>query len=98
MGNNRNRSGCESWEGEGEKGKGGASLRLVGGGTANLISKSIGTLKEKNKYERECEGGLSAGAFRDPRARCLFLEDGGEKWAFNFWVSLSFLSLNGQSQ
>lgn len=37
--------------GEGEPGKGDASLRFIGGGTANLISKSIGALKEKNKDE-----------------------------------------------
>lgn len=73
MGNNRNLRRCESWEGEGEWGKGDASLRFIGGGTANLISKSIGALREKNKNERECEEGLTAGAFRDPRARCLFL-------------------------
>jgi len=48
-------------------------LSFTGGGTANLISKSIGALKEKNKDERECKGRLSAGALRDPRARCLFL-------------------------
>lgn len=35
----------------GEQGKGDASLRFIGGGTANLISKSIGALKEKNKDE-----------------------------------------------
>lgn len=73
-------------------------MRFIGGGTANLISKTIRALKQKNKEERECEVGLSAGAFRDPRARCLFLEGRGEKRAFNFWVTLSFLSPNGQRQ
>lgn len=47
-------------------------MRFIGGGTANLISKSIEALKEKNKDERERGGRLSTGAFRDPRARCLF--------------------------
>lgn len=72
MGTNRNLRRCESWEGEREQGKGDASLRFIGEGTANLISKSIEALKEKNKDEREHGRRLSAGAFRDPRARCLF--------------------------
>ena len=37
---------------EGRKGKEDASLRFIGGGTANFISKSIAALKEKNKDER----------------------------------------------
>lgn len=30
---------------------------------------------------KESEGGLSEGAFRDPRVRCLFLAGAGGKWA-----------------
>lgn len=71
-------------------------MRFIDGRTAILISKSIGALKEKNKDEREREGGLSAGAFRDPRVRCVFLAGGGGKWASNS-RSVFFLSQNGKS-
>lgn len=66
MGNNRNLRRYESWEGKGEQGKGDPSWRLIAGGKANLISKPIMPLKQKNKDERECKGwkgGMSAGTF-----------------------------------
>lgn len=71
-------------------------MRFIDGRTAILISKSIGALKEKNKDERECEGGLSAGAFRDPRVRWLFLAGEEGKWASTS-RSLFFLSQDGKS-
>lgn len=66
MGNNRNLRRCESWEGKREQEKGDPSWRLIAGGKANLISKPIMPLKQKNKDERECKGwkgGMSAGTF-----------------------------------
>lgn len=85
--------GKAGWEkGTGERR---CKVGVIDGRTAILISKSIGALKEKNKDERECEGGLSAGAFRDPRVRCLFLAGGGGKWASTSG-SLFLLSLNGK--